>query len=112
MQPREQYNVDHGGAPSSEAKGIKDYWRLANTSSIDGLPGLEQAFESTATLTDWRTKGVSFPQDDERIPAKSANGAVVEGVGVGRWSVKGLGKLLLGFGVGVLATNVFTRLSR
>ncbi|KAF5339800.1 hypothetical protein D9611_009205 [Ephemerocybe angulata] len=52
-------------------KGLKNYWRFRNPKSIDNVPAVQTAFESTKPLGDWRVRGAQYRvPDDESIPPK------------------------------------------
>lgn len=54
------------GAQPLPEKGLKWYWKTKNTSSIDGLPGLQNAFCSTK-LFDEKNFNKDWGKDDERL---------------------------------------------
>ncbi|KAJ2921379.1 hypothetical protein H1R20_g15721, partial [Candolleomyces eurysporus] len=97
-----------------EGQGIKNYWKLKNLNSQDGLPGLLFAYASPKALGDWRGRGISFKPDDESPSSKtlaSANrGRGLVAIFASEKVVADVGKVLVGFGAGVLVTSALARL--
>jgi hypothetical protein len=94
-------------------KGIKNYWKLNNLKSQDGLPGLLFAYTSPKALGDWRGRGISFKPDDEstRTPSESkTSDRSLVAIFASEKVVADVGKVLVGFGAGVLVTSIFARL--
>lgn len=54
------------GAEPLPEKGLKWYWKTKNTSSIDGLPGLQNAFCSTKVFDEKIVKK-DWGKDDEQL---------------------------------------------
>ncbi|KAJ2918100.1 hypothetical protein MD484_g2312, partial [Candolleomyces efflorescens] len=96
-----------------DSQGMKNYWRLKNLKSQDGLPGLLFAYTSPKALGDWRGRGISFKPDDESIPTPSeskTSGRSLVAIFASEKVVADVGKVLVGFGAGVLVTGMFARL--
>ncbi|RXW18490.1 hypothetical protein EST38_g7362 [Candolleomyces aberdarensis] len=95
-------------------QGLKNYWKLRNLKSQDGLPGLLFAYTSPKVLGDWRGRGISFKPDDEttgsKTPADARRDRGLVAIFASEKVVADVGKVLVGFGAGVLVTTVFARL--
>ncbi|KAJ2921376.1 hypothetical protein H1R20_g15717, partial [Candolleomyces eurysporus] len=96
-------------------QGLKNYWKRRNLKSQDGLPGLLFAYTSPKPMGDWRSRGISFKPDDESTGSKAPAGATTSGRGLvaifaSEKVMADVGKVLVGFGAGVLVTTVFARL--
>ncbi|KAJ2923389.1 hypothetical protein H1R20_g13705, partial [Candolleomyces eurysporus] len=97
-----------------EGQGIKNYWKLKNLNSQDGLPGLLFAYASPKALGDWRGRGISFKPDDEspslKTPASANRGRGLVAIFASEKVVADVGKVLVGFGAGILVTSALARL--
>ncbi|KAJ2918098.1 hypothetical protein MD484_g2310, partial [Candolleomyces efflorescens] len=96
-----------------DSQGIKNYWRFNNVESLDGLPGLLLAYTSQKAPGDWRGRGVSFKPDDESIttpPESKTSDRSLVAIFASEKVVADVGKVLVGFGAGVLVTGMFARL--
>lgn len=118
MQEQKDYDhsvqKDSGPSGSSNGpQGLKHWWRNNNVKSIDGLPGLEVAYTSSQPLGDWKNSGKVWPADDESIKSKSKeNGGsakVISLVSTGQGLGWDLGKVLVGFGAGLVVSSVISR---
>lgn len=87
-------------------QGLKFYWTQKNVSSIDGLPGLLEAFDAERGF-DRSTAGKNWGADDERVAS-----AVKGGPGSAKFDQRGLlgshtdAKLVVGFVAGVICANL------
>ncbi|KAJ2921374.1 hypothetical protein H1R20_g15718, partial [Candolleomyces eurysporus] len=104
---KEEKEKDQGGGAG--VPGLRQFWKTYNLKSLDGLPGLEVAYTSSVPFNDWKSTGKVWDADDETIRSKSrskegggATLSLVTGQGLG-WD---LGKVLVGFGAGLVVSSV------
>jgi hypothetical protein len=89
-------------ATTKPEKGLRRYWELKNTKSLDGLPGLERAFDSSFMLT-------GYGADDTAkhiLSAAIQQMMKVKPVVFDPIRDKGLFMLLIGFVAGGLVTSI------
>jgi hypothetical protein len=87
---------DIGESPPRPEKGLKWYWMFRNAKSLDGLPGVLYAHESTKPF---QKNDVGFKKDDERVRTR------YEGI-LDEYIDR---KAVVGFAIGVLATISYAR---
>lgn len=61
----EQYLDASCPAPPCPKKGLKNYWLIANTKNLDGLPGMLSGYK---TMTKIPPPRLDFKEDDEGEP--------------------------------------------
>ncbi|RXW12586.1 hypothetical protein EST38_g13267 [Candolleomyces aberdarensis] len=103
---------EQGGGGGASMPGLRHFWKTYNLKSLDGLPGLEVAYSTSVPFNDWKSTGKVWDVDDETIRSKSrskegggATLSFVTGQGLG-WD---LGKVLVGFGAGLVVSSVISR---
>jgi len=82
--------------PPRPENGLKQYWMTANAKSLDGLPGILSAHESTKSF---KKSDAVFRKDDERV--RTEYEGLLDGF-VDR-------KAVMGFALGVLASILYAR---
>ena len=92
--------------PPRPEKGLKYYWKLKNTQSLDGLPGVLVAPDSTRRFE--KREGLVIRSDEESV--------CISGTTKG-WGLKSLGevcdlKVLIAFSLGVGVSAAWTRFVR
>jgi hypothetical protein len=87
------------GAEPLPEKGLKWYWKTNNTSSIDGLPGLQNAFCSTKVFAEKIVKK-DWGKDDEQLSTEVKFERLV-------WLDP---KIIIGFVLGVVVSALWMNL--
>jgi hypothetical protein len=98
----EKVDQDHADQPGSSgiaSSGLKMYWSASNSKSIDGLPGVELAHLSDAVP---RKGGLKYPRDNWKRFKTVHRGIDTTWVGLA----------LTSFLLGILATNVFAKVTQ
>lgn len=83
--------------PPLPEKGLKSYWKTYNVKSIDGLPGLQDAFRSLTTF-DEKTTRRDWDKDDESLQKPMPPAAPDL-------------KILFGFALGVVMSGLYVKLT-
>ncbi|KAF5339794.1 hypothetical protein D9611_009203 [Ephemerocybe angulata] len=109
----EKSDAAEPAATELPGKGLKNYWKLSNNKSIDGVPAIQYAYASKQPLGDWTVKGADFRvPDDESIPPKDQAVTKDPTAVVGRGPFEDFGKHFAGFGAGVMFTILLYRLAQ
>lgn len=90
--------ITMGSEPPLPEQGLKSYWKNHNAKSIDGLPAVLTAFNSTTTFDESITSR-DWGRDDERLSSETkqrhASATLVDL------------RLIIGFLLGILASGLW-----
>ncbi|KAH6903807.1 hypothetical protein BKA70DRAFT_1300177 [Coprinopsis sp. MPI-PUGE-AT-0042] len=103
---RETVDVEDG--KKLALKGIRNFWRFYNMKSLDGLPGLESAYDAEELVGKHATTGEKEPEEDGQVLDQATGAVAVKSAGPGAQE-RNVVDTALTLGIGFMLGALFMR---